>query len=95
MSTPTDTKETSIILSLSLEHKERLEKAAAMTGLSLIDYIIHQALIAAMQHIASHEKMILSERDMDLFMATLENPPQPNEALKAAIKNHQKKYGKW
>lgn len=95
MSTPANTKETSITLSVSQEHKEKLEKAAAITGLSLKDYVIHQALIAAMEHIACNNSMILSDRDRDLFIAALENPPEPNEALRGAIKEHQEKYGKW
>ncbi|MEC4891426.1 MAG: DUF1778 domain-containing protein [Oscillatoria sp. PMC 1051.18] len=93
MSTPTN--ETSITLKLSSEHIERLEKAAAMTGLSLNDYIIHQALIAAIEDIANYDRMVLSDRDRDIFMEALENPPKANEALKAAIKEHQEKYGKW
>jgi uncharacterized protein (DUF1778 family) len=41
------------------------------------------------------EKIVLSERDWDIMVTTLENPPEANEALKAAIKEHQDKYGKW
>lgn len=41
------------------------------------------------------EKIVLSERDWDIMVTALENPPEANEALKAAIKEHQDKYGKW
>ena len=41
------------------------------------------------------EKIVLSERDWDIMVAALENPPEANEALKAAIKEHQDKYGNW
>ncbi len=41
------------------------------------------------------EKIVLSDRDWEIVTSALENPPEPNEALKAAIKEHQKKYGKW
>nr|WP_202895932.1 DUF1778 domain-containing protein [Iningainema tapete] len=64
-----------------------------MTGLSLNDYVIHQALSAAMEHIASYGKMVLSDHDQDIFNAALENPPEPNEALKAAFKEYQQEYG--
>ncbi|MEC4986612.1 MAG: DUF1778 domain-containing protein, partial [Oscillatoria sp. PMC 1076.18] len=67
----------------------------AMTGLSLHDYIIHQALNSAIEDIANYDRMVLSDRDRDIFMEALENPPKANEALKAAIKEHQEKYGKW
>jgi uncharacterized protein (DUF1778 family) len=41
------------------------------------------------------EEIVLSERDWDIVVTALENPPEANEALKAAIKEHQDKYGKW
>lgn len=41
------------------------------------------------------EKIVLSERDWNIMVSALENPPEANEALKAAIKEHQEKYGKW
>jgi uncharacterized protein (DUF1778 family) len=41
------------------------------------------------------EKIVLSERDWDIMVTGLQNPPEANEALKAAIKEHQEKYGKW
>lgn len=66
MSTPIETKATQIELTISEEHKETLEKAAALTGLSLNDYVIHQALSAAMEHTASYGKMVLSDRDRDI-----------------------------
>ena len=95
MSATAKTKKTKIELEISEERKETLEKAAAMTELSLNDYVVHYALVAAMEHIASHGKMALANSDREVFMAALENPPEPNEALKAAIKQHQEKYGEW
>ncbi|MBW4510188.1 MAG: DUF1778 domain-containing protein [Scytonematopsis contorta HA4267-MV1] len=91
---PSPNPETTLELKISKEHKERLEKAAAITGLSLNNYVIHQALNAAIEHIESYGKMVLSERDSEIFLAALENPPLPNEALKAAIKEHCEEYGK-
>lgn len=41
------------------------------------------------------EEIVLSERDWDIMMTALENPTEANEALKAAIIEHQEKYGKW
>ncbi|RUT07964.1 hypothetical protein DSM106972_022240 [Dulcicalothrix desertica PCC 7102] len=41
------------------------------------------------------EKIVLSERDWDIMVSALENPPEAPEALKVAIKEHQDKYGKW
>ena len=95
MPTPSQTAKTTIELNLTPEQKNTLEKAAAITGLSLTDYVIHQALSAGMEQIASYGKMVLADRDREIFMAALDNPPEQNEALKSAIKDHQEKYGKW
>lgn len=35
------------------------------------------------------KEIILNESDMVIFLSTLENPPPPNECLKAAMKAHQ------
>ena len=95
MPTPSQTAKTTIELNLTPEQKDTLEKAAAITGLSLTDYVIHQALSAGMEHITAYGKMILNDRDREIFMAALDNPPEPNDALKLAIKEHQEKYGNW
>ena len=75
MSVTAKTKNTKIELSISSEGKETLSKAAAMMELSLNDYVVHYALVAAMEHIASHGKMVLADRDREVFMAALITPP--------------------
>ncbi len=89
------TEETQISLIVSLEDKQTLEKAAAMRCLTLREYLLEIALNTATEEIPPPEQIVLSNRDWDLFSSAVSNPPEPNEALKSAIKNHQKKYGKW
>ncbi|MEW5859359.1 MAG: DUF1778 domain-containing protein [Cyanobacteriota bacterium] len=36
----------------------------------------------------------MSDRDRDLFLSILENPPEPNEALKSAMREYQDQYEK-
>jgi len=93
MSTPTDT-QTKIEFTLSQADKEILEKAAAAKCLSLNEYLLDIALKAA-KETPEVEQIVLSERDWEIFASAIENPPEPNEALKAAIKEHQAEYGKW
>ena len=38
------------------------------------------------QDLKESEKIILSNRDRDLVMSALENPPEPNKALKGLFK---------
>lgn len=95
MSIPTNTEEISITLKLSEEQKKKLEQAAAMRCLTLSEYLLQLALDAATEEIPVPEPIVLSSKDWEIFASVMENPPEPNEVLKAAIKEHQEEYGKW
>lgn len=66
--------------------KTLLERAAEIKHLSLSSYILSSSIKQAEQDIAENEMLILSNRDRDLVMSVLENPPEPNEALKGMFK---------
>ncbi|MCL1474517.1 DUF1778 domain-containing protein [Argonema antarcticum] len=95
MSTSTKTQEVKIELKISQELKEKLQKAANMRCMILDEYLLEILQDAAEQPIPEPESIVLSERDWEKFVSAIENPPEPNEALKAAIKENQEKYGKW
>lgn len=95
MSTTTKTKSIAIELTLTEAQLETLKKAAALRFLSVNEYLLELGLKVAEEPLPPPEEIILSERDWEIFVSALENPPEPNEALKAAFKKHQEKYGKW
>lgn len=66
--------------------KSLLERAAEIKHLSLSSYILSSSIKQAELDIAENEMLILSNRDRDLVMSALENPPEPNEALKVMFK---------
>lgn len=66
--------------------KSLLERAAEIKHLSLSSYILSSSIKQAELDIAENEMLILSNRDRDLVMSVLENPPEPNEALKGMFK---------
>ena len=66
--------------------KSLLERAAEIKHLSLSSYILSSSIKQAELDISENEMLILSNRDRDLVMAALENPPEPNEALKGMFK---------
>ena len=66
--------------------KSLLERAAEIKHLSLSSYILSSSIKQAELDIAENEMLILSNRDRDLVMSALENPPEPNEALRAMFK---------
>ena len=49
-------------------------------------------LSEAQKEIAESQKIVLSDRDRDLFLSLTENPPQPNQDLIAAMQDFQQKY---
>jgi uncharacterized protein (DUF1778 family) len=93
MSDKARTKDKRIDLRLTQEQKELLERAAALKGISVSAYTLFHVLPAAKQDLDSHERLILSARDRDLFISVMENPPQLKGKLKSAIAQYREKYG--
>ncbi len=93
MSKISSAKDNRIDLRVTQAQKELLEKAASLRGVSLSAYTILHLLPLAQQEIAAQEKLVLSDRDRDLFLSKIENPPELNEKLKSAIGQYLDKYG--
>ncbi|MEG3439957.1 DUF1778 domain-containing protein [Pannus brasiliensis CCIBt3594] len=85
-------KEKRIDIRVSQPQKELLEKAADLKGMSLSSYLLSRGLEAAREDIESHQRLILSDRDRDLFLDLLANPPAPNRALQKAMQQYREEY---
>ena len=73
---------------VSEQIKETLIAAADLTGATLNQFLVQSALEKA-ENIIEKDKLIhLSNKDAQLFFDVLENPPEPNEKLKRAVKNY-------
>lgn len=88
----TNNKQKRIDLRVTHEQKDLLEKAAHLKGMSLSSYLLSNSLEAAQADLEIHHKLVLSDRDRDLFLQLLVNPPKPNQALKEAMKQFQEEY---
>lgn len=86
-------KDSRIDLRVTGEQKALLEQAASIKGVSLSAYTLLHLLPLAQQDIKNQEKLTLSNRDRDLFLSALENPPMLKGKLKSAIANYKEKYG--
>lgn len=64
--------------------KDKLERAAALQGVSLSDFLISAGLEQANKTLQTDEQLELSAHDSRAFAEALLNPPAPNEALRAA-----------
>lgn len=75
-----------IDLRANANQKTILERAAELKHVSLSSYVLTSSLKQAQLDLAENEILLLSEQDRDLIMSALENPPEPNEALKGLFK---------
>jgi uncharacterized protein (DUF1778 family) len=72
------------------EQKKRIERAARLKGLSLSDFIVQHADEAARKTIQEHTSWALGDRDRDVFVRTLLNPPRPSKRMKQALQRYKK-----
>ena len=70
----------------NINQKAILERAAEIKHVPLSSYILTSSLKQAQIDLAENEIVLLSNRDRDLIMSLLENPPEPNEALKGLFR---------
>lgn len=69
---------------LPAETKQLIERAAGITGVTVSDFVISRAYEAATLVVQGYDTWTLNRRDSKAFVDALLNPPEPNEALKAA-----------
>jgi uncharacterized protein (DUF1778 family) len=73
---------------LSPEQKALLERAAALEGRSLTDFVVSSAQSAAVETIQRYEVIALTAEDSLAFAEALMTPAAPNERLRAAARRH-------
>jgi uncharacterized protein (DUF1778 family) len=88
----TASKTNRIDLRVSKEQKDLLETAASLKGISLSAYLLANCLEIAQEDIAKYQKLVLSDRDRDLFLSLIANPPQPQQDLVEAMQVFQQEY---
>jgi uncharacterized protein (DUF1778 family) len=71
-----------INLRASPEAKAMIERAAALMGTTVSGFMLQNAYEAARRIVAESDTLMLSQRDFEAFAETIENPPEPNEALR-------------
>lgn len=68
------------------EEMRMLAAAAANEQQDVASFILDAAIPAARAVIGGGDRIVLSERDAARVLALLENPPEPTEALIAAMR---------
>ena len=70
---------------IAAEQKELLQRAAALEGQTLTEFVVSSAVQRAAQTIRDHEVISLSLRDGRAFVEALMRPSSPNEHLRRAV----------
>lgn len=73
---------------LTPQQKALLERAAALEGRTLTDFVVASAQAAALETIQRHGIITLTARDSLIFAEAIANPPAPNDRLRAAARRH-------
>ncbi len=76
---------------LPLEIKDKIEKAATLSGLTVTDFAINALSNSAEEVLEKNQTRRLSDRDRDIFLAMLESDEEPNDELKKAAADYKKR----
>lgn len=74
---------------VSREHKQLLERAAAVTGQGLSAFAVSNLVERAREVLDQHERTTLTLRDRGRFLEILEES-EPTEALRTAVRRHRR-----
>jgi len=72
------------------ELKELIELAATQTGQTVSSYAISTLVREARRILEEQHTTYVSERDWEILMDLLDNPPPPNEALIRAMQSYRR-----
>lgn len=79
---------------VSAEQKLFFQRAAALRGVSLTDFMIESMREAALKTVEEHDILRLATEEQQIFVEVLLNPPAPNAALRVATKRYLKMAGR-
>lgn len=80
-----ETADAHIHLRAKASERDLIDRAAKMKGVSRTQYILAAALEKAAEDLGAEVTLILSDEQYDRFAEMLDNPPEPNAALKRLL----------
>ena len=78
---------------VTAEQKSLIERAAALQGRTLTDFVLTSVQDAARRAIEEHHQLTLSVRDSEAFVDALMNPQPVNDRLRDTVRRYRKKAG--
>lgn len=74
--------------------KQLIERAAALRGTSVTEFVVLSAQEAATSAIKDSEMLSLRDEAREAFINAVLNPPAPNEAARSAAERYKKNMGR-
>jgi len=76
---------------LNKEQKLLIQRAAALEGRSMTDFVLHSAQLAAERTIEKRAMLVLTARESEAFAEAILNPAEPGPVLKRAVRRYLEK----
>lgn len=73
---------------INQEKKDLIERAVALKGLSITDFVINCVEEEARRTVRDYESMELSRKDSEAFARALLEPPKPSSKLAEAAEHY-------
>ena len=71
---------------VSVQVRDTLEQAAELLGSTVNQFVVQAAYLEAQRMIERETVIRLSQEDARKVLSLIENPPEPNQRLKEAVK---------
>ena len=92
-SPPTRTRAARLETRVSAEQKRLIERAAALQGRTVTDFVLTSVQDAARRAIEEHDRLALSLRDSEAFVDALLHPKPVNARLRDTIRRYRARAG--
>lgn len=78
---------------VTAEQKKLIERAAALQGRTVTDFVLTSVQDAARRAIEEHNQLSLSVRDSEAFVDALLNPKPVNDRLRETVRRYRERAG--
>ncbi|MBB3138849.1 uncharacterized protein (DUF1778 family) [Rhizobium pisi] len=78
---------------VTADQKSLIERAAALQGRTVTDFVLSSVQEAARRAIEEHQRMDLSVRDSEAFVEALLNPQPVNDRLRDTVRRYRQMTG--
>lgn len=78
---------------VTTEQKKLIERAAALQGRTVTDFVLTSVQDAARRAIEEHSQLALSLRDSEAFVDALLNPKPINDRLRETVRRYRQRAG--